>query len=1088
MPVSIRSLRLPRMVALVILVVILAAIPLLLRNLFPFVLALVSLAAWFGGRKWALGVTACILALSLLQLRSPSVGSDPAEKARVVNNLINFSVISLLIIVLTEALNTTRQRSDADAETLRRQKESYRLLFDANPHPMWVYDVETLRFLAINDVAVRRYGYSRDEFLAMTIADIRPYEDLDALKEQISRSSGETFLNSTGWRHVLKDGSIIDVEISSHPLEMDGRQARLVMAVDVTERKRAEDALLRSESRSRRLVESNLIGVAFVDANGLVVDANDEFLKISGFSREELSARAVRWDRLVQEYQLTAYNAIPLPANRAWQATRFEAECMRTDGTRVPALFGVVRLEEGSDETLCFALDLTGLRRAEKERDRLLAAEQVARASAELSERRYRLLAAALPQIVWTAGPDGGADYFNPRWSQYSGLDKPGSIGMGWQSAIHPRDLEKYRTAWENALESKESFNLNLRLRRADGIYRWHLLQQLCSGERADKEVRWLGTFTDIHDQKWAEGALAFLAKATALLSSSLDLEKTLESVARLAVPHIADLCQIDLVEANDGVLRRVVAASVERDAKGTVRLSGRSPSEPVESHPAVAAYRSGRSQCETQPTHGDEAEPSADSKAFAAFGEPGVGSYICVPLESRGRVLGVISFAMAASGRRYGPADPKLAEQLARRAALAVDNARLYHAAEQARREAEVANLAKDRFLAVLSHELRTPLNPVLLAASAMVDDPSLPAGLRPMLELTRRNVQLEARLIGDLLDVSRIAAGKMRFAKEVVDAHDIIREALEICKEDIREAGLAMHVELAAEERHLFADPTRLQQVVWNLAKNAAKFTPSGGQLIVRSRNVRHEPRDSAAARLILEVQDSGIGIDPPMLSKIFQAFEQGDARENGRAGGLGLGLAISRAVVEAHGGRLSAESAGKGQGSTFLLDLPTTPAPVTRAWQAPDPESVSAQPLSILLVEDNRDTLRTLAWALERRGHVVVATDCMAAALDAASAGRFDLVISDIELPDGNGLELMGRIGRAGATPGIAMSGYASEEDVQQSLAAGFTEHLTKPVSFHDLERAIRNATAGSSAVATAHDSIVDDREARPPALRR
>jgi PAS domain S-box-containing protein len=1072
MPVSIRSLLSPRNFAVVVAAAVLVGVPLLFGNPFPLLLLAVAFASWYGGRLPSLGVTLIILLLGLLDIKSRGVDARPLNNGYI--GLLNFLVLSLVVNVLISALRQTRRRVESNATALRQGTESYRLLFDANPHPMWVYDTETLQFLAVNEAAILSYGYSREEFLAMTIADIRPPEDVPSLRERVTHHDNRTFLNSSGWRHVRKDGTVIDVEISSNPLHMEGRPARLVMAMNVTERKRAEEALSRSERRSRRLIESNLIGMAFLDGAGKVIDANDAFLTLSGVSRENVGGGIVRWDKLIGP-DAAARHGVPSgsPIGR-WDTARFEADCIRADGSRVPTLFGVARVEEGCDDAVCFTLDLTGLRRAERERDRLLAAEQAARAEAEASERRYRILTHAIPQIVWMAGPDGEAYYFNPRWSVYSGLDKARSQGLGWQSALHPDDVQRFRVIWAKALEARQGLTIDLRLRGANGTYRWHLLRVICTGSGESRDLRWIGTFTDINDQKWAAGAFEFLAEATAVLASSLDYEKTLERVARLAVPHIADICQIDMIDQTDGVLRRVAACRSEVAGDGKVRVANPLPPGPPPSHPAYTVLKTGAPKCDARASATSSADGSADAALWDAFGEPGVICYISVPLESRERVLGVVSFAMSHSGRRYGRADLPLAEQLARRAAVAVDNARLYLAAEQARNEAEIANRAKDRFLAVLSHELRTPLNPVLLTSSALLDDPSTPIALRPMLELTRRNVQLEARLIGDLLDVSRIGAGKMHFAREVVDAHEVIRQSLEICAEDVREAGLELKVELSATEYHVDADPTRLQQVVWNLAKNAAKFTPSGGRLTIASRNIPAIDGNTTP-RLVIEVRDTGIGIEPPLLAKVFDAFEQGEARTAGRAGGLGLGLAISRAVVEAHGGKLVAFSEGKGKGATFTLEMPTTTAPVSRAWPTPSDQAAPSAPLSLLLVEDNKDTLRTLSWALERRGHLVVATDSMNSALEAASAGHFDLVISDIELPDGTGLELISRIGGKRALRGIAMSGYGTEEDIRQSLSAGFTEHLTKPVSFQDLEKAIRHVTAVTPAVSTDGDPL-------------
>jgi PAS domain S-box-containing protein len=395
---------------------------------------------------------------------------------------------------------------------------------------------------------------------------------------------------------------------------------------------------------------------------------------------------------------------------------------------------------------------------------------------------------------------------------------------------------------------------------------------------------------------------------------------------------------------------------------------------------------------------------------------------------------------------------------------AVALDITERKHAEamQQAKEAAELASRSKDNFLAVLSHELRTPLTPVLLAVSALVDDDALAPEIRPTLEMIFRNIEMEARLIDDLLDLSRIGRGGLRLERRPVDAHESARQAAEIYGGVIRDDGLELVLDLAAHAHHVQADPARLQQVVWNLIQNAVKFTPSGGTIWVRSRNA--EALGTGGTRLIIEVSDTGIGIEPQVLPRIFEAFEQGEDALRRRSAGLGLGLAISRSLAQAHGGNLTAASPGKGQGSVFTLELPTIPRrdPEARAATAGGADQSPPRSLRILLVEDNKDTLRHFALILGLRGHEVRMAERLAEAVDAATAGEFDLVISDIELPDGSGLELLRTLGDR-AVPGIAMSGYGTEEDVQQSLDAGYSEHLTKPVDIQRVEEAIRRVTS-------------------------
>ncbi len=456
-----------------------------------------------------------------------------------------------------------------------------------------------------------------------------------------------------------------------------------------------------------------------------------------------------------------------------------------------------------------------------------------------------------------------------------------------------------------------------------------------------------------------------------------------------------------------------------------------------------------------------DDARLSGDS-----FDDAQVRTMMCVPLRNHNRLpIGILQLDTRDEQVMFDEADLDLLVSVAGQVGSAIDNARLLDEARHARLEAEAASRAKDRFLAILSHELRTPLTPVLVATSALLERDQQ-ATIRPELEMIRRNIELEARLIDDLLDLTHATRGEFRLDRRSIEIHKVIGEALEICQGAIDEAGLTLVTEFKALEPWLVADPVRLRQVMWNLVQNALKFTPSGGTLTVSTRN-------QAPNRLLIEVRDTGIGIDSSLMPKIFEAFEQGQIAPQQRASGLGLGLAISRSLVEAHGGQLSVESPGPGRGSSFLLELPcNTENPVSTAEYSPvlgmdsvkssgPSPSTSLPLLKILLVEDNRDTLHYLALVLRSRGHFVTEAANLAAAQASVSGGSSsDLLISDIELPDGSGLDLMQELAASGqVTVGLAMSGFGSEDDIHQSLLAGFAEHLTKPLDLPRLEAVLQ-----------------------------
>ena len=389
-------------------------------------------------------------------------------------------------------------------------------------------------------------------------------------------------------------------------------------------------------------------------------------------------------------------------------------------------------------------------------------------------------------------------------------------------------------------------------------------------------------------------------------------------------------------------------------------------------------------------------------------------------------------------------------------------------------RQELIGANAAKDQFLALLSHELRNPLTPVIAMVAELEVTMPNSEHVRQALEVIRRNVELEARLIDDLLDVTRIAKGKLQLSFEIVSVHEVLHRAQEICADEIQQKKLATEFRLDAGEAYVHGDPARLQQVFWNLIKNSVKFTPEGGRITIETSN-------PTPVEIEIQISDTGIGIEPEKIDRIFNAFEQGQTSITRRFGGLGLGLAISKAMVDAHSGRICVSSEGQNKGTTFSIILQTVPTPTAvgstepeidraqparagLAEDAPDhdgqkhPKPVSSERGRLLVVDDHRDTCLGMKMLLERRGYQISVAHSAEQAVAKANAEQFDLVISDIGLPGRSGYDLMRELRESKGMRGIALSGYGTEHDVNKARDAGFSEHLTKPINFERLEEAI------------------------------
>lgn len=548
-----------------------------------------------------------------------------------------------------------------------------------------------------------------------------------------------------------------------------------------------------------------------------------------------------------------------------------------------------------------------------------------------------------------------------------------------------------------------------------------------------------------------ARRRLELLASAGAVLSRSLEPQATLQAIASIMVPAISDWCRVDLLDAN-GVLQRALAhhSDPEKSSQGMVlvNLLRASPETPGSMAWTVATGQSHLARFDP-PLAYDKLR----DRDLLTFAEAiGMRAYFIVPLTARGRTLGALAALQAESNRHFGADDCALITELAQRAALALDNARVYGEAEAALHEAGRANRSKDEFLAMLGHELRNPLAPIVTALHLMaLRDDAASANERNIIE---RQVAHLSRLVDDLLDVSRITQGKIQLHREIVDLKSVVERALELTQPLLEKRGRPVDVELPPAPVWVDGDAVRLAQVLCNLLSNAAKFTPADGTIRLQI--------TVADAWTEITVTDSGSGISEELLPHVFDLFVQGRQAIDRNAGGLGLGLAIVRTLVQMHGGTVGVFSSGAGRGTTFVVHLPladgAAPADVEREPAA----EVQHQGGRIMVVDDNVDAAETLARMLEITGYEVRTAADGDAALALLDSFIPEVAILDIGLPGMSGYELARHLRddpRTADVRLIALTGYGREPDRVRALAADFQEHLVKPVHPERLLEAVR-----------------------------
>jgi PAS domain S-box-containing protein len=789
----------------------------------------------------------------------------------------------------------------------------------------------------------------------------------------------------------------------------------------------------------RSFVEADVVGILFGDVYGGIHQANDELLRIIGYSREDLQTGKLRWDHITPPEYLPLDEQNIAEAKARGACNPYEKEYIRKDGNRVAVLVGYSLVGEAREESVAMILDLSDRKQAEE--------------ALRQSEARFRLMVeSAKDYAIFTLDLDGMITSWNSGAERLLGYTEEEAIGSDGRIIFTPEDNEQGRAEWEMQTDLSEGRAKNERWHvRKDSSRFWGsgLVMPLQTESGSTQGL--VKIMQDKTQSRQAAEREQFLAQSSAALAASIDYKTTLTTIARLAVPFLADYCFFDAINAS-GQIERVAWCAADPVMQGWFdEVQQFIPPQDFDRHPVAHVLRSGDTHFVPKVTP-EWIESVAISPTHLQFMQRcQLRSLLTVPLKVN-HPLGALTFCFTPySNRHYTQADLTLAEELARRAALALDNAKLYHQAQE-------ANRIKDEFLAVLSHELRSPLNPILGWTRLLQNGKLNPVRQAEALAIIERNARLQTQLIEDLLDISRIMQGKLTLTAAPVHLAAVITAAVETVHLSAEAKQIQISLDLDPGIAPISGDAARLQQVVWNLLTNAVKFTPNGGQVTVELQQLNQLAQ--------IRVSDTGKGISADFLPHIFEYFRQEDGSTTRKFGGLGLGLAIVRQIVEMHGGIVEAESLGENQGATFTVRLPILQQTIPTASE---PTHVGAgnqeAPLSnlqILMIDDDDDTREFQTFLLEQHGAKVTAAASGLEALQALDQFIPDVLISDVGMAEMDGYMLMQQIrsrpNQGGRIPAIALTAYARDFDQQKAFQVGFQAHITKPVEPEALVKAI------------------------------
>jgi PAS domain S-box-containing protein len=954
------------------------------------------------------------------------------------------------------AIERTRQR-----EALARNAERLRATFDQAGVGIASSD-ESGRFVEMNPKFCEIVGYTPAELKALTFWELTDPADLPMTRSHVAELvAGRSAQYAIDKRYRRKDGVSVWCRVTTTRTRDDSGRFRFIRLVeDITQRRATEGALRRSEQFSRSVIESSRDCIKTLSLDGKLTWISergqhalciDDVSKIVGHSWIDF------WDGEYRERARAAVQAAAAGGTGSFVGPYAVQQCERWWDVVVSP----IRDAQGRPESLlAVSRDIT---------ERFEAEARLKESALQLQQ-----LANAIPQLAWMAEPDGNIFWFNEGWYRYTGRTPEEMQGWGWKSVHDPGMLPAVIERWEHSLRTGEPFEMEFPLRGGDGVSRWFLTRVNPLRDAQGQVFRWFGTNTDVDNVRRVRQALEeetrvleLLNRTGQALGSTLDVDGLVQTITDAATEVSGaqfGAFFYNVVDERGEAFRLYTLSGLPRSAfrfeqpRATALFGPTFRGESViRCDDVTRDPRYGH----TPPHHG------------MPKGHPVVRSYLAVPVISRaGEVLGGLFFGHAEAAV-FTARSERLVAGIAAQAAVAIDNARLYRGAQTAAEErkllleserharaaAERAAQMKDEFLATLSHELRTPLSAILGWTQVLKAKPGSPEEVRKRVEAIERNARVQKQLIEDLLDMSRIASGKLRLELQPLDPVLAVDAAVETVRHSAEAKGVQLVTHVPAGVGSVRADAARLQQVVWNLLVNAIKFTPAQGSVSVELR--------AAAAAVEIVVADTGQGIDPEFLGHVFERFRQADASITRRHGGLGLGLAIVRNLVDLHGGTVCVRSDGQGKGATFIVTLPTTtevaaPPAAAAAGGSGDFRVADLAGLSVLVVDDQIDARELISRVLAECHAQVSCASNAADALELVRRERPQVLVSDIGMPEVDGFQLLKQVRALGATGAavraIALTAFARPQDRERVLAAGFEHHVSKPLEPAELIRAV------------------------------